>query len=98
MWVPRRLSEKNKTDRVVCANEIIQLIENKTSTDLLRRWAVEDQSWILYNPFFSKQENKVWTKSSLPRPRVIRPQFTNRKTLLVSHFTCLLCTSQSPRD
>ena len=36
-WVPHRLSEKNITDTVVCANEIIQLIENNTSTDLLRR-------------------------------------------------------------
>ena len=71
----------------MCANEIIQLIENNTSTDLLRWWAVEDESCILYHPFFSKLENKVWTKSSLPRPRLIRQQLTNRKTLLVIVFT-----------
>ena len=36
-------------------------------------------------PFFNTGKQGL-EKSSLPRPRVIRPQFTNRKTLLVIVF------------
>ena len=36
VWVPYNLSQRNKDDRMICANAIIDLIENNSSADLMK--------------------------------------------------------------
>ena len=87
VWVPYNLSQRNKDDRMICANAIIDLIENNSSADLMKYWATEDETWVLFNSLSSKEENKAWLHPSAPKFRVTRPKLTNRKVMLLFAFT-----------
>ena len=54
VWVPHNLSQRNKDDRMICANAIIDLIENNSSEYLMNYWAMEDETWVSFNSLSSK--------------------------------------------
>ena len=68
VWVAYNLSQRNKDDRMICANAIIDLIENNSSADLMKYWATEDETWVLFNSLSSKEENKAWLHPSAHKP------------------------------
>ena len=71
-----------------CAATIKTLIESKSKEDLLRLWATEDETWMLFDSFpCCKSENKAWLRKDEPRLRVVKPKLTNRKALLLVAFT-----------
>ena len=87
MWVPHRLSDTNKQQRVTCCQSILELFNNYSQFELLRLWATEDESWVPFNLIGTKEDNKVWLSPGTPRPTVIRPELTNRKTMMSIVFT-----------
>lgn len=87
VWVPHALSEKNKRDRVECATALVELFEQYSIDDLMNRFAVEDETWILFDSQLSKQENKAWISPAAKRPRVVRSVMTNKKTMVLLAFT-----------
>ena len=86
-WVPHALSEQNKLARVQCAQSLVNILDNNSMEDCLRFWAVEDESWILFNDLPPKQQNMAWIPRGAPRPTVVRPKLTKQKTMLVLAFT-----------
>ena len=48
----------------------------------MENWVTEDETWALFEAQPIKQENKAWLHPSEPRLRVVRPQLTDKKTLL----------------
>ena len=87
VWIPHHLSDKNKADRVACAQRLISIFDSNTMEDCLRWWTTEDETWVLYDSLPTKEENKAWQLSSCPRQRIVRPKLTNRKTRLLFAFT-----------
>ncbi|KAI6645636.1 hypothetical protein LOD99_12899 [Oopsacas minuta] len=73
--------------RVVCAQEIVEMIDKYSMAELLRCWATEDERWVFFDPHLTKAENKTWLAPDQKRPRVVRPQLTNRKALIILAFT-----------
>ena len=55
--------------------------------DCMRYWATEDETWVLFLPFGTEDENKAWIKRHDPKLRVVRPTLTNKKTMLLVAFT-----------
>jgi hypothetical protein len=54
---------------------------------MLRIFATEDETWIPFDMVGNKADNKVWIPPQAPRPKVVRPQLTFRKTMLSIVFT-----------
>ena len=54
---------------------------------ILRRFAVEDESWILFNTPQTKQQNKACMDPKKPRLQVVRPFLTNKKAMILFAFT-----------
>lgn len=86
-WIPHQLSENNKKDRVSCAENIITLFNENSTEYLLHYLVTEDESWFLYETAQTKQQNKAWCHPNEPKPTVVRPKLTNKKTLLLLAFT-----------
>jgi hypothetical protein len=76
VWIPHRLSEQNKIQRVNSATNILHLFQVHTINDMLRIFAVEDETWVPFDLCASKEENKVWIPPYSKRPRVVRQQLT----------------------
>jgi histone-lysine N-methyltransferase SETMAR len=87
VWVPHKLTEDNKIKRVTCCQSFLELFNDYSEYELLRIWATQDESWIPFEMTAPKENNKVWIAPQTPRPRVIRPQLTFRKTMLSIVFT-----------
>ena len=87
VWVPHRLTAQNKLERVSSASEI----KNKLlamGDERYSHYAIEDETWIFFDPVCSKAENKVWIRRDEARPQVIKANpMTPRKTMLVLAFT-----------
>ena len=86
-WIPHHLSDTNKRDRVTCAENIIAIFAQHSIDYLMQHWATEDESWFLYETALTKRDNMAWCHPTQPKPTVIRPQLTNKKTLLLLAFT-----------
>lgn len=87
VWVPHKLSLENKKQRVECCQSFLRLFDDYSEYELMRLWATEDESWIPFELTGSKQDNKVWIPPETPRPTVVRPQLTFKKTMLSLVFT-----------
>lgn len=87
VWIPHRLSDANKVQRINCAQSLLHLLHHYSLPDLLRLFATEDETWIPFALAGCKEENKVWIAPQTPRPSVLRPQLTFRKTMLSIVFT-----------
>ncbi len=83
VWVPHSLSAQNKEDRVKSAKHI-----RKTLLPFARHGydslAVEDETYVNFDPYHTKSENRTWIPKGAPRLQVPRPHLTPRKTLLVT--------------
>lgn len=87
VWIPHALTEVNKRQRVVAAQRILQELD-ELGADAARLYcAVEDETWVDFNPKLPKQENKCWVQHAQQRSTVVRPKLTNQKTLLLFCFT-----------
>jgi histone-lysine N-methyltransferase SETMAR len=87
VWVPHHLSEANKIQRVNCTQSLLHLLHNHSPHQLLRLFATQDETWIPFDIGGCKEDNKVWIAPQTPRPHVLRPQMTFRKTMLSLVFT-----------
>jgi hypothetical protein len=87
VWVPHRLSEQNKMQRLNSATNLRHLLQLHPMEELLRILAVEDETWIHFEMCASKEQNKVWIAPQDRRPQVVREQLTFRKTMLSLVFT-----------
>jgi transposase len=87
VWVPHKLSEDNKLQRVACAQRLIHMFASHSLEYLLRLFAVTDETWIFFESCPSKAENQAWIVPGAPRPRVIRQELTFKKTMLSIAFT-----------
>jgi len=86
-WIPHTLSVSNKASRVSCCQRLIALFDSHSFEELMEKWVTEDETWALFEAMPTKEENKAWQHPSEPRLRVVRPQLTNKKTLLLVAFT-----------
>lgn len=87
VWIPHQLTAEHKAERLVCANSLLQLFHSYSEYELLRLFAVEDETWITFDSVLTKAENMVWLAPQDPRPSVVREQMTFRKTMLLLVFT-----------
>lgn len=87
VWVPHHLTIENKLKRVDCAKSLLQLHNDYSMYELLRLFAVQDETWIPFDLLPSKAENKVWIPPEASRPTVVRPELTFNKTMLSIVFT-----------
>jgi hypothetical protein len=87
VWVPHQLSEENRKQRVDCCKSLLELYRDYSQYELLRLWATQDESWILFESVPGKSDNKAWLPPQAPRPAVVRPQLTAKKTMLCIVFT-----------
>lgn len=86
MWIPHNLTEMNKQERVGIAKEILIHLDDM-GEDVHRLYAVEDETWVSFDPLLPKQENKCWLANGQQRHTIVRPKLTNRKALLLLCFT-----------
>lgn len=86
-WVPHDLTERNKQSRVVCCQQILELVNGHSHVDLLKFWATEDETWALFQQHGTKEENKCWQLLGEPRQRTIQPKLTKKKTMILLAFT-----------
>jgi transposase len=87
VWIPHSLTEENKAQRVQCATNLIQIFTLHSMDDLLRLFAVEDETWVPFKSCNTKEENKVWIPPQAKRPRTVRPSLTPSKTMVSLVFT-----------
>lgn len=86
-WVPYRLNQQQKDARINCAQSLIELLNEYSFDDCMKFWVTEDETWILFTPLATKQENKAWVARGEPKPKVVRPAMTNRKAMILMAFT-----------
>ena len=86
-WIPHRLSEANRRDRVTCARDILKLFDSFPLEHLQRFWATEDESWFCFDTALTKQQNKAWLHPTQKKLTVVRPKLTSQKVLLLVAFT-----------
>ena len=55
--------------------------------EIMKNFAVEDESWVLFGNLAPKSENKAWVSPTEPSPTVVRPKLTNKKVMLLFAFT-----------
>lgn len=86
VWIPHHLSAMNMDLRVGSAKHIRKCL---ASLKMMKydHYAVMDETWVNFDPQFTKAENRVWIGKDEPRPQVARPALTNRKTMLMVAFT-----------
>ena len=65
VWVPAKLSDKNKKDRVTCCKRILKTV-NQSQSGV---YCVEDELWVNWDIIKSKQQNKTWIKKNGKRVR-----------------------------
>lgn len=87
VWIPHALSAENKVQRVNCAKHIRRVLLPLGEAEMMRRLAVEDETWVPFESSMTKMEGKAWLPPGAPRPRAVRPQMSDRKTLLLLAFT-----------
>jgi transposase len=86
VWVPHALSEAHRQLRISCAHQIREHLASLKQGGY-NNYAVMDETWVPFDPLPTKAENKVWIGHDDPRPHVVRPSLTPRKTMLLVAFT-----------
>jgi transposase len=87
VWIPHSLSDENKVQRVHCATSLTHFFALHSMDDLMRLFAVEDETWVPFVGCNTKEENKVWIPPQAKRPRTVRPNLTPHKTMVSLVFT-----------
>lgn len=86
VWVPHTLTDHHKELRVGAAKGIIRKL-NQLGETAKRVYTIEDETWVPYEPYPSRNESKTWVKRGEKGPFLPRPQMTDKKTLLMVAFT-----------
>jgi transposase len=86
VWIPHRLSEENRRQRVNCAKQLRRELVG-LGDDRYDLYAVEDETWVYWEPFRTKSKNRTWIGKGEPRHRALRTELTAKKTLLLVSFT-----------
>ncbi|KAI6656239.1 Receptor-type tyrosine-protein phosphatase epsilon-like [Oopsacas minuta] len=60
VWPPHLLAKANMDSRVVCAQEIVGMIDKYPMAKFLKCWATEDESLVFFDTHLTKTENKAW--------------------------------------
>lgn len=85
-WIPHALNEQQKLLRKNGATSIKNHLIDLNERD--RLYAVQDETWIFFDPVLPKAGNKAWVAVGEKRPAVVRDSaMTKRKTLLSVIFT-----------
>lgn len=86
-WVPHSLNDHHKLLRKNSAISIRKHLRD-LEEERDRLYAVQDETWIFFDPVLPKAANKAWVAVGESRPTVIRDSaMTKRKTLLSVIFT-----------
>ena len=69
-----------------------QMVINEDSSysvfrNVQKHWITEDETWQLFQPILTKQENKAWLSPDDAKCRVVSPKLTNKKTMIILAFT-----------
>jgi transposase len=86
VWIPHELTAQQKELRRTVAMSIRKNLCQWQARE--RLYAVQDETWVYFDPVLTKAENKAWVSSDEKRPRVVRQCLTPRKTMLSVIFTC----------
>ena len=86
-WVPYSLSNRNKVERVQCAEAILQLFDG-LGDEKFNSYAVEDETVILFDAPPSKRQSRVWIGKDEKRPQVVSKKLTRNKVMLTIAITC----------
>lgn len=86
VWVPHELSANHLDLRVASAKGIRKCLHSLGPAKY-DRYVVLDETWVPFEPYSTKSENKVWIAPGEARPQVARPALTNKKTMLLVAFT-----------
>lgn len=86
VWVPHSLTQANKEKRVEMAHTILAALQT-LGPSVPRLYAVIDETWVVYAPLGTKQENKVWLAHGAKRHQIPRPALTKDKSLLTVIYT-----------
>ncbi|MEL7308125.1 MAG: transposase, partial [Pseudomonadota bacterium] len=85
-WVPHSLNDQQKLLRKNGAISIRNHLRDQEERD--RLYAIQDETWVFFDPVLPKAANKAWVAHGETRPTVIRDSsMTKRKTLLSVIFT-----------
>ena len=87
VWVPHELTAQNKLQRIESATLILQRLEQLGEDAAKRLYAVEDETWVNFDPMLPKQENKCWIGEGDSRQTITKAKITKRKALLLLCFT-----------
>ena len=85
-WVPHRLTEIQKKERVrIALKNLLDFGPNGTKrlTDIV----TGDESWICFYGRPTKAQNKTWRKKTDTRPTVLKPGFGQPKAFFTVFFT-----------
>lgn len=85
-WVPYSLTENVKQQRVQCATSLLQLL-NELGSEKYSKYAVEDETFVLYSAPPSKRHSRVWIRKDEKRPQEVSSRLTTRKTMLLIAFS-----------
>jgi histone-lysine N-methyltransferase SETMAR len=86
VWIPHLLSPENQRLRMTSSQQIRHFLDGPHE-EVKRCYVTEDETWIEFDPWSTKMENRVWITKDEERPRTVRPQMTHRRALLLVAFT-----------
>jgi hypothetical protein len=81
-WIPHLLTEPQKSNRVQCAQELLQTLENESATDF-EGVVTGDETWLLLN----YQSNSMFSDSRASVPPMVRQNIASKKYMITVFFT-----------
>lgn len=87
VWVPYNLTQKNKTDRVLCCQSLLQLFDEFTIPQLLKQMVIIDETWITFEPGRSRKDSRYWHEVGTPRGQISQTRQTAKKTMALIAMT-----------
>ena len=84
-WIPKMLSECQKTQRVESCRRFVQQFEQE-GEDFLSRIVTADETWItLYEPE-SKEQSTMWKTPGSPTPKKFKVSDSTKKQMFIMFF------------
>lgn len=81
-WVPHVLSEENKKNRVQCAKELLELLNDGFDNVI-----TGNETWIYFFTVSNKESNKVWIGKNEQRPTIVRTARNSKKRMFCMFFS-----------
>jgi transposase len=81
-WIPNRLSDDQKADRVALSQEMLEILE-PTSSNKWRYVITEDESWI----YRDNNIRGMWAHDRDEIPRSVRHSVCSKKTMISVYFS-----------